>query len=207
MTKDRIMAQVLLQIETARDIDVNRHIATALTKLNEVGIERDGIVTVDYPSEGETGTDPATRTSDQGFNYYEALRCLILPDEILSVDDVYVDNTQMTKSTMDLYKVDLMASLSYAINNSKEMYLSFDAEDGDEITISGRWALRNLELIPDNYENWLLNHVLMGLYLQRQYKNIELFKYYRDERDKAWRIVKNSQMQMGEYIAKDGLLQ
>lgn len=208
MTKDRFLAQVLLHIETARDIDINRHLETAFAKLNEHGKKRNGIITVDFPSGEETGSDPALRTATQGFNYYEDLRCLILPTELLSIGGVYYNDctTPLEKATLSEYNMNVMPTLSYVVDETHVMYLSFDAEDGDTFTIDGYWSVHSLELLPDFCEHWLLMHILAGMYLQAQYRDINLHKYYKAEAERALLSVKSAFVSVPNWTPRSGVL-
>jgi hypothetical protein len=99
-----------------------------------------------------------------------------------------------------------MDSNSYIITGTNEMYLGFALADTDTLEISGMWAVRSLDLLSDMYENWILNHVLARLYSAKPYKDADQFGIYEAERQRSWRIVKNSINNIGSWMAKDGLL-
>lgn len=213
MDISRIKAQVKLQIEAARDLDINAQIATALTMINQIGQERRGIVTVT----AATGTitdafssydpDPANRTEGQAFNYYPDLRCLILPSDLLSISDVYYNNADVIQTTLRHYNLDAMPNLSYCYAAGHELYTSFDLVDGEEIIINGRWAIRNIAILSDAWEEWLMNHILAGLYASKMYRDMDMFALYEGRRERAWRAARYRKASIGDYIARDGLLQ
>jgi len=203
MTKDRIIAEVRLHIETVRDIDVNRHISTALTQLSEIGIERKKAITI---VTGAIAQDPSARTSATAFNYYPDLKCLVLPSSLISASIVKFNSTELDLSDMYAYNTNTMDSNSYIITGTNEMYLGFALADTDTLEISGMWAVRSLDLLSDMYENWILNHVLARLYSAKPYKDADQFGIYEAERQRSWRIVKNSINNIGSWMAKDGLL-
>lgn len=206
MDKARIISEVRLQIETAREFDINRYIATALTQFNEVGVERASILTVEVPSK-TYDPDPGVRTAADDFNYYPLLRCLILPNNLVSLQSIFYAGVELDKSSMRNYYIGEMLSMTYAFTNTNEIYLSFDAADGDEFQITGRWALRNLELLPDRYENWFMSHVLAGMYSNKLYKDADMFAIYEDKRRSAWKHIKGTKLTSGNFIAKDEKLQ
>lgn len=207
MNKDRIISEVKLHIETAREFDINRYISTGLTELNRVGVAAFATVTVDTAT-GTYVADPAARTDAIDFNYYPLLKCLLLPTNVISVTGIYYNasTTPLNKETLDNYLAGLMKDSSYAITENKEIYLSFAPVDGDTFKVKGRYAVRNLELLSDKFEDWLVHHILTGLYLDPKYKDADQFAVANAKRQKAWNAVRYTTISKGEYIAKDGLL-
>lgn len=204
MTKERVFAEVKLRIEAAREIDINRHVSNALIELDAIGLETTrGIITTIET----VVTDPALRTSLTAGNYYPDLRCLILPTTLLFITDVFYEQASLTRTTMYQYQTGTMPTLSYVLTDAHEMFLSFDLAEADVIQVSGRWAIRNLELLPDRYENWLLNYVLAGMYSSKLYKDPDQFALCETRRLKAWQICRGSKTGLGEFIAKDGILE
>ena len=206
MDIDRIRANVRLHIETARDMDVNRFVSTALTKINETGFHRLVKVTVASIGEG-VDADPANRTEGQSGNYYPLLDTLVLPSSILSVTSVFYNGVRVEKATAQDYALDTMPSMSYIFIGAGELRFSFDLTDGDEITIEGRVAVRNIAMLPDDYEEWLMSHVLAGPYLMRQYRDNDLFKYYEMQRERSWRACKGRIQHKDDYITRNGILE
>lgn len=206
MDIDRIRANARLHIDTARDIDVNRFISTALTKINETGFHRLVKVTVATIGVG-IDADPANRTEGQTGNYYPLLDTLVLPSSILSVTGVFYNGVRVEKATAQDYALDTMPSISYIFIGAGEIRFSFDLTDGDEITIEGRVAVRNVAMLPDDYEEWLMSHVLAGLYLMRQYRDPDLFAYYERQRAQAWKACKGRIQHKADYITRNGILE
>jgi hypothetical protein len=201
MTRDRILAEVRMQIETARDVDVNRHISTALTQLNTIGMDR----TADILTVSASGTyepNPALRSGDQAFNYYPDIRCLILPPDLINLGSVSYMGVKLAKDTLSNYHTNTMHNMSYAFTGTNELYLSFDLSDGDVLSVKGKWAIQNLELLPDRFEDWMMNHVLAGLYIDRRYRDNDLYGVYESRRARAWRLVRNTAMTTGNWTQR-----
>lgn len=203
MTKDRIYAQCRLRFPNIRDLDINEHISSALTQLSEIGFSRIKKITV---TAGSTGLDPLTRTNGIAYNYYPDLKCLLMPEDLISVSRVRFGNYDLDKSSQYEYNTGTMKEYSYFVTETNEMYLSFDLETDDVVEVEGTYAIRNIELLSDKYENWMLNHVLARLYSYKPYKDAEQFAVYEAERQKSWRTVKNNLSYAGSWTAKDETL-
>lgn len=203
MTRDRILSECRLHFPAIRDLEINKHITTALTQLSEVGFSRIKKITV---TAGATGLDPLTRTNGIAYNYYPDLKCLLMPEDLISIASVRFGDYYLDKSTQYEYSTGTMADNSYFLTETNEMYLSFDLETDDVLEIDGTYAVRNIELLSDKYENWMLNHVLSRLYGAKPYKDADQFAIYEAERQRSWRTIKNNLSYAGSWVAKDGVL-
>lgn len=203
MNTSRIIAECRLHFPAIRDLEINKHISTALTQLSEVGFSRIKKITV---TAGSTGLDPLTRTNGIAYNYYPDLKCLLMPEDLLSVANVRFGDIDLDKANIYQYNTGTMPNNSYFLTETNEMYLSFELETNDILEIDGTWAVRNIELLSDKYENWMLNHVLSRLYSCKPYKDADQYAIYEAERQRAWRVIKNNLSYSGSWIAKDGVL-
>ena len=202
MTVDRILAEVKLHIESVNISDVNRHISTALTQLSASGTNTVRSIVV----KGGLGTDPTVRTLSQDYNYYTSLKCLILPASLAKLSVIYYNGSPYKLYPIEYLIEDVIPTDGYCVSDTGECYFGIDLEEGSIVKARGMFTVRNVELLSDRYENWILNHVLAGIYSSRPHKDTDMFQLYESRRRVAWEEIRYTTTAKPEWIETDGTI-
>ena len=161
MTRERILASIALHLESVTTLQINRHISTALTKINEQGFNLAKRIAVVRLYDGST-EDPLDRVEGQAHNYYPTLKCFVLPSDLISLSSITVAEKKFSRVSLStsLLGSGNMPYHSYALSETGEIYFSEDIPSGTIIAVLGTWSVRNLNILPARYENFIINHIL-----------------------------------------------
>jgi len=170
-----VYANVLMHIPEATLLEVNKYLQLALDEINSQGKETITAVTVVSPTTTPYG-NPSERTSNQTFNYYTDVKCLVLPSSIVYVAKVSVNGKPYSPMSASEYLDGTAGIYTYYLNDTGDMYFATDLTEGDTVKILGRIGV-SLAVLPDSYLSYLTYYVLTGLY-SSEYENESSFAIY-----------------------------
>ena len=184
-----VYANVLMHIPEATLLEVNKYLQLALDEVNSQGKETITALVVSNPDSTPYGT-PSQRTSNQTFNYYPDVKCLVLPSSIVYVAKVYVGTQLYSPLSATEYLGDAteLAAInngySYYLSDTGEMYFVSALTAGDTVKILGRIGGNTLAMLPDSYLAYLTYAVLTGMY-SSEYKDADAYAIYSNKLAKA----------------------
>jgi hypothetical protein len=200
---NKVYANVRLAVPDATLVEINKYLLAELDSINARGVESLRKYAVVYPSTEGYGS-PATRLDSQDFNYYPNIKCFILPSEVNLVEKIFSGNTQLREmSTADTMR-ETIPLKSYYIANTGELYLSFEPEDGDILTIVGRFGGQTVNTISDKYIPYLSNVIIAGLH-SSEYKDPDAYAVY-SRKAMDSKVVTNEAVSQTKGMKRNGRL-
>lgn len=172
MNINNIYANIILAVPGATTAQMNKYILQELDRINAKGIESIRKIKITHPAE-ESGY-PHERTDGQGYNYYPTQKCFVLPPDVMRINCVYIGQREILPATISEMGKGSKLFTQYYLTESGEMYFNSDIDDGETITISGRFGGMSVDSLSDRYVPLFTHSVIAGL-SANEYKNPDLY--------------------------------